>query len=175
MAPSHDRRIAQQHVFVIAAQDWPSQWVLPFVRHRNGKPRPKSSHLMSAASLRPHTLYRSGDRLLDVIIEGESQRGTFTGSVYRAEHLPLEVGDFFAFPEFQVLVQSTQAGEPVRMRLRFRTSVDDSSYLFLYSSPEGLRRVHPPQIGSRFELPAPVPVLTREQVRKNRADAAERR
>ncbi len=170
-----DRRIGQQHVFVIAAQDWPSQWVLPFVRHRHGKPRPKSSHLMSAASLRPHTLYRSGDRLLDLIIEGESQRGTFVGSVYRAEDRPLEVGDYFEFPEFQVLVQVTQAGEPVRMRFRFRSSVEDARYLFLYPSPEGLRRVHPPRIGSRFELPAPVPVLTREQLRKNRAEAAKRR
>lgn len=169
-----DRRVAQQHVFVIAAQDWATQWALPSVRHRHGKPRPKSSHLLSAAFLRPHTLYRPADRLLDVMIEGESVRGTFLGSVYRAEDLPFAVGDFFSFPEFQVLVQATQAGEPLRMRFRFPRSVDDPSYLFLYPSPEGLRRVYPPLIGTRFELPSPTPPLTREQVRKNRAKAARR-
>jgi len=152
-----DATIAARDVFVIAAGDWATQWALPFVRARNGRPMPRSSHLLSPAFAQSHRVTRSGRNLLDLELSGMPTPRAFAGSVYRPLEDPLRAGQRFRLARFDVLVLRAVHGQPVRMRFTFRKPLEDPAYLFVFPTRDGLRHVSLPPLGASVELGRPSP------------------
>jgi hypothetical protein len=149
-----DARIANQDVVVVGAAEWATQWALPFVLDRHDRPRPRSSHVLSAALVQPQAIVRRARDVFDIEIGGGSGDRTFADSVYRPVEREVAAGERRSTSLFQVQVLETRHGQPKRMRFTFEKSLDDPSLLFLFPRDHRLARVQMPAIGQRLELPA---------------------
>jgi hypothetical protein len=151
-----DGRIAGQRVFIVAAADWATQFALAFARHHGGHPLPRSVHVLSGAFADAHLLTRTGPRELDIAVAHRPTLGIL-GSVYRPADAPFRGGERIALDAFELIVLRAEQGQPRRWRVRFPEPLEDSGYLFLQSTPRGLRRLPLPKVGARILLPEAAP------------------
>jgi hypothetical protein len=149
-----ERRVAEQHVIVIAARDLTTSWYLPYVRHLSGLPMPRSYWLLSGAA-QPHDLERVGEASIELSVLTSYVDAMAVGSNYRPAERPFRVGDEVSLRGFTARVISTLHGQPRRVRFTFAGSLDDSRYVFLASTSRGLRRLQVPAVGERVRLPRP--------------------
>lgn len=149
------RDLTTRHVIVISANDIATQFSLPFIRHRHGKPMPASSQLLVPPAFKPIELARTAPNVLELRSTDEAGHPGFRNSAYRLESTDFHVGDRFTTPTFTVEVLAVNAGNPTSLRFTFGKDLEDSSYLFLYPQEEGLMRLELPPVGTRTQLPPP--------------------
>ena len=73
--------------------------------------------------------------------------------LYRADRFPLRVGETVALDGLKVEILALLTNKPYKVRFTFDKSLEDSSYLFLYSSGRGLRKFELPAVGERVRVP----------------------
>jgi hypothetical protein len=142
-------------VFLVAAEDWASQFAIPFVRRLHGLSLPASVELLSADSESPHELVRAAPNVLEVFLPRHIAFSRFLTSVYRHEGLPFRSGDRFSCARFDVEILEAHDGEPDHLRFSFPEELDDPRYVFLYPAGSGMIHLTMPPVGGRFRLPPP--------------------
>ncbi len=72
---------------------------------------------------------------------------------FRREDQPLQAGDVLAYPSLRVEVLAAEGGHPTRVRFEFDRPLEQ--FLFLVSTPQGLRRWTVPAVGKVGVAPLP--------------------
>jgi hypothetical protein len=148
-----DARAHDQQWIVIAARDFTSAEILPFVRAYYGHPMPRSYRFLSAAPFM-HRLTRPDARTL-VIEVPAALPDSYAGSLQRPSTQPFAAGARVRAGDIDVIVEAVQVGQPTRTRFVFPKSLDDPEYVFLYPAASGLHAVNMPQVGAELSLPPP--------------------
>jgi hypothetical protein len=78
---------------------------------------------------------------------------TYYELFFRREDQPLFAGDVLEFDSLRVEILADVDGYPTAIRFTFPYALDDPRYLFLISTPEGLRRWPVPKVGGRGIVP----------------------
>lgn len=149
-----DTHAHEQQWFVLAAADFTTLAIAPFVRWFHGHPMPKAYRVLSIAP-RAHTLLRIDDRTFDLIVLGPLFGDTFAGSLQRPKTSPFAAGDKFTDAGLRVQILSTYRGQPVRMRFTFPKALEDRSYVFLHPGAKRIERIALPAIGEAIEISQP--------------------
>jgi hypothetical protein len=80
---------------------------------------------------------------------------------FRREDQPLRKGDVLEHPGLRAEILADEDGDPTSVRFTFSASLDDPRYLFVISTPTGLRKWTVPKVGSRGVVPFPMlPTIT---------------
>jgi hypothetical protein len=154
-APLDDPNVAARHVFVVSANDNATQFSLPFIRHRQGKPMPLSCTLLLPPTDAAIGLTRIAPNALELRSSAAGGLSGLRHSAYRLATDEFRAGQLFATPRFTVEVLTLAAGTPTALRFVFATPLDDPSYIFLYPRPEGLSRLDLPPPGGTIQLQPP--------------------
>jgi hypothetical protein len=153
-----DARAPEQQWIVIAARDFTTAEILPFVRAFYGHPLPRAYRFLSAAAFM-HRLTRPDLRTLVLEVPAALPE-SFAGSLQRPSTQPFVAGARARAGDIDVIVEAVQDGQPTRTRFVFPKSLDDPEYVFLYPGASGLRAIKMPQVGAELSLPPPrTPVL----------------
>jgi hypothetical protein len=139
-------------VYVLAAGDFTTAVILPWLRLLHGHPLPRSYRRLCPGGL-PVNLSRTTDRVLSVDVLTSGVRGTAVPSLYRAADLPMLAGQHVELPGFTVDVVRVSEGNPTRMRFEFDRSLDDPALWILIATEHGLRRRRMPAIGETILVP----------------------
>lgn len=143
-----DRRLPEQQVFLLNTMEHTSAVFGPFLLHYFGRPMPGSLHVLSGCH-RPYELHRVGDRELDLLIVGGTLLDIGMERLYRTPRMPMPRGHRVELAGFSAEVLRADEGLPRQVRFRFPHSLDDPRYVFVEAAPNGLRRLHPPELGKR--------------------------
>lgn len=143
-----------QRVVIVSAADFTTGANLPWIRKINGYPLPLSYWRLSGSS-HVHEMYRLAPNVLDLAVLSDDLGWTMAGSLYRPEDDPIRVGQVFHVNGLRVEILATAGVNPWRTRFTFDRPLDDSSVVFLHSTPDGLRQFKPPAVGDRLRLPSP--------------------
>jgi hypothetical protein len=149
-----DALARRQQWFVVAAADYTTSSILPFVRRYYGHPLPRAYRLLSAAR-QAHEIERIDCYTLELSVLGSSGAPAFAGSLQRPRSQPFVTGAQSDAGGLRVRVLRVFDGQPVRMRFTFPKPVDDPAYAFLHPMRDGVRRVAMPHVGGRLRLPPP--------------------
>ncbi|MFI5307065.1 MAG: hypothetical protein ACHQ53_06930 [Polyangiales bacterium] len=151
-----DTTVAKQRVVMVSAADANDAVYLPFVRFAQGHPMPKGFRLLGNAPC-AYLIDRVDPYTIDLTaLDPESLRASVVGSLTRAESDQLHVGERFDVAGLQVEVLALTQGQPSRLRCRFDVQLEDSSLVFLESTPGGLKRLALPRVGTSAQLAAPM-------------------
>jgi hypothetical protein len=150
-----DGNVQAQRIVMPASSDPEATAFLPFARFAYGHPMPKSFWLLSGARS-AHEMRRIDDNTLELEVLGRDEEldDSMVGSHTRSRESPLHVGDRVQLAGLSIEVLALERAQPVRMRYRFDRPLEDSSLLFLDSTPVGLRRLLLPRPGYSITLPA---------------------
>ena len=77
------------------------------------------------------------------------------GSLYRSKGRGFRTGDKFEMQGMHVEVLGVEGKTPWFTRFTFARSLDDPEYLFLQSTPDGIRPFKIPPVGAKLRLPPP--------------------
>lgn len=147
--------VGGRHVFVISAQDLPTQYSLPFVRLLHGLRPPLSSQMLLPTQLAPVDIRRVAPNVLELSSANPEGFGGFRNSSYRLESDDFHVGEHVVAPNVNVEVVTVEHGIPTLLRFVFHDALDSEHYLFLYPQTEGLTRLALPDVGSSLRLAPP--------------------
>ena len=126
-----------------------------FMLAANGWPPPASWRTLAMGEF-PMAAKRPGANVLELsTIGGGAWLRTPAELFFRREDQPLVAGDRFEYPRMRVEIRADDDGDPTRVRFSFPESIDDPRYLFLISTPEGLRRWPVPPVGGSRAVPFP--------------------
>lgn len=151
-----DRRLPDQHVFIVNGTDFSSTFFFPYVLSYYGRPQPKSCYPLTFTRHPVDVERIDAHSLLIRVISGtflETDAEVF----FRSPSAPLARGERFALPGMTVEVTRVRHGRPWELLFRFERPLEDPSYLFLASQPLGLERLEPPPVGESIRLARPVP------------------
>ncbi len=146
-----DAKIATQRVVLLNSIEHTSTIFGPFVRSFYGHPLPKSSWVLSG-SPHAHDVYRPAANVLELSVLGGTMLTSDLETLYRDDRFPFRLGEVVQLDGLRVQVARMLWGKPQTVRFVFDKSVDDPSYLFLFSSPEGLVRARLPEVGERMRF-----------------------
>ncbi len=149
-----DAGIESTRVLIISAADFTTGANLPWVRFVHGHPLPKSYWRMSG-STHVHEIQRVGPNVIELATLSSDIDDSMVGSLYRSAELPIRVGDRVDIDGALVEVLATSGDNPWRTRFTFDRPLDDGTFLFLHSMPDGLKRIELPRVGKRLRLPRP--------------------
>ncbi|HEX7480815.1 MAG TPA: hypothetical protein VF331_23640 [Polyangiales bacterium] len=150
-----DRKLSEQSLAIVAAQDLGTAWYIPYILQMAGRPMPRAAWLLSGAG-QAHDLERVADNAVDLTVITSHVDGMAVGSNFRPADKPFQVGDQVRVPGFVATVLSTLHGQPQRVRFDFPSSLDDGHYVFLFPGERGLRQLSLPAVGGRLRLRSPV-------------------
>lgn len=149
-----DTTIARQHLVLLTSAEHTSTIFLPFVRAFFGHPMPLSSRVLSA-SPHAHDVYRPAPNVLELSVLGGTMLSSDLETLYRDDRFPFHVGETVRLPGLTAYIVRMLWGKPQTVRFVFDKSVDDPSYRFLVSSPEGFVRARLPEVGQRVRYRKP--------------------
>jgi hypothetical protein len=149
-----DTRARDQEWIVIAARDFTTLQILPFVRAFHGKELPRAYRVLSVAP-RAHLLTRLDAHAFELRVIGGRLDDLFAGSLHRPRTQPFSAGIGLAMPGLQVHVDAVERGQPARMRFVFPEPLDAGRYAFLYPEATGLQRLTLPSEGEALRLLPP--------------------
>lgn len=156
MAADLDQRhVANQDVLIFASQDVMTCWYLPYVHAFEGRPRPRSTRILSGAP-QAHDLLRVAPNAFDLAVLTSDVERMAAGSNYRPSEMPMRVGDEVKLRGLHARVMSVLQGQPVRTRFTFDAPLEDPRYVFLHPTERGLRRVQLPPVGQRIRIKRPL-------------------
>lgn len=147
--------VGGRHVFVISAQDLPTQYSLPFVRLLHGLPAPLSSQMLLPTQFAPIDVSRIAPCAIELRSTNPAGLVGFRNSSYRLDSDDFHVGQRVIAPNLYVDVMAVESGIPTRLRFTFHEAIEDSRYLFLYPQSEGLVRLTLPAVGGTIRLAPP--------------------
>ncbi len=150
-----DSKSKGQHVFLLNSIEHTTVLFAPYVLHFHGRPMPRSVRILSA-SPHAHDVLRTDPRTLELTVLGGTLMESDLESLYRAERFPLNPGDRVVTDEFEVRILRGYEGRPVSVRFVFDRPLEDDSYLFLFSTMNGLRRFPLPAVGQKLRVPKAV-------------------
>lgn len=138
---------------VVAARDFTTAQILPYVRGYYRMPTPARYRVLSIAQ-HPHELTRIDDRTLELRVLGPA-RHAFAGSLHRGSGLLFHDQERVHAGTIEVRILETRSGQPVRMRFAFPGPLDRAHYRLLHPFAAGVREVAMPAVGDKVALPAP--------------------
>jgi hypothetical protein len=149
-----DATIAQKRVVIVTGGDFTTIANLPWVRLAHGHPLPRSYTRLSGA-LWVHEITRTAPNVIELAVFSNELEDTMVGSLYRSKTAGFRPGDVVTIPGMRVEVLRTEGPHPWRTRITFEPSLDDPSYLFLHSMPDGIRPFTMPPVGEKLQLAPP--------------------
>jgi hypothetical protein len=124
-----------------------------FVLDANGWPAPRTWRPLALGGDFPIVVSRPKQDVLELAaIEGEWMR-TAGELFFRREDQPLETGNVLAYPSLRVKILAAQGGHPTKIRFEFDRPLEQ--FLFVISTPEGLKRWTVPAVGKIGVVPFP--------------------
>ncbi|NJK31621.1 MAG: hypothetical protein HC927_03950, partial [Deltaproteobacteria bacterium] len=130
-----------------------------FVLAAYGQPVPASWRTLAMGEFAMFAS-RPRDNVLELAaIQGAWLRGP-NELFFRREDRHVVTGDVFEYPSLRVEVLADEDGDPTKVRMTFPHSLEDPRYLFLSSTPKGLRKWAVPAVGKPGVVPLPrMPVV----------------
>jgi hypothetical protein len=150
-----DAGVESRRVILVSAADFTTNANLPWVRLVANHPVPRSYWRMSGA-VAGHIIKRTAPNELELEPLTDRLDRTMVGSLYRSDDAGFQVGDTVTLDGMRVEVLSTIGPHPFRTKHTFERSLDDPSYLFIASTPGGVRPFSLPPVGGTLETPPPV-------------------
>ena len=123
----------------------------PYLRHFHGHPLPRSWWVLSGAP-RAHDIERPAPNVLDMSVLGGRMLDSDFENICRSDRYPLKLDHIVKLDGLQVRVVAHLDGKPMKVRYTFDRTLDDSSYVFLHSTHQGLVRFPLPPVGGRTRL-----------------------
>lgn len=125
-----------------------------YLLHFRGQPTPRSWRSLAMAEF-PIIATRTGPKSLELSAVQGGWLRTGAELFFRRDGRTLPAGTAFELPGLSIQIKSDIEGYPSRVRFGFPDSLDDPRYLFLVSTPDGLRRWQVPKLGARAPVPIP--------------------
>jgi hypothetical protein len=150
-----DQDVPKRHVFIVSAHDMAAQYLMPYIMHAARLPVPLTSHLLSPAAENSHVLTRVADNVLDVLFPEPITNAPFAPMVYRQAGTGFFPGQTFHNALFDVEVKLVRGVEPRQLRFTFQRPLEDSQYLFVYPTEQGIEQVRLPMVGKSIRLDSP--------------------
>jgi hypothetical protein len=122
--------------------------------HARGQPTPRSWRSLGMAEF-PIIARRTDAHTLELSAVQGGWLRSGAELFFRRDGRTLPAGTAFALPGLAVQIDADVEGYPTRVRFGFPDSLDDPRYLFLISTPQGLRRWQVPKLGARAVVPIP--------------------
>jgi hypothetical protein len=141
-------------VVFISGADFTTNANLPWVRLVGHHPLPRCYWRLTGSGA-PHEMVRVAPNAIEVDSLTDWLDNQMVGSLYRSADAGFQPGDVVTLRGLKVEVLATIGPHPRRMRFTFEHSLDDPSYLFLHSTPEGMRRYRVPALGKMQQMPPP--------------------
>ncbi len=136
----------QQELVLLNAPDAYFASMLVLTRSAHHEPLPALTVCLSG-SLEPLQIRRDDPYTLELVPRGGFITPGFN-EIYRASRRPIEAGQVFWFPAFQVRVDRvSQAGEPLSARFRFRWPLDAPRMVFAVFRDGRYQRIAVPALG----------------------------
>ncbi|MBN1654506.1 MAG: hypothetical protein JXA30_12110 [Deltaproteobacteria bacterium] len=151
-AEINDCRVTEQDIFLINGIEHTSMVFTPFVRYFHGHPMARSCRIMSAAP-RAHDIERTAINELEFTVLGGNMLASDLEKLYRADRFPLRVAEKIKLKGLTIEIVRLLDDRPFQVRYTFDKALEDPSYLFLYSSGQGIREFKPPPVGGRIRIP----------------------
>jgi hypothetical protein len=149
-----DTLVQEQEVFLVNTMEHTTAFFAPFVLHVHGRPMPRSVRVLSAAP-RAHDIVRTAPNQLEFSVLGGTLLQSDLETLYRSDEFPFHRSDRVELRGLTVEIVELYEGKPLTVRFTFEHPLEDASYLFLYSSSDGLRRFPLPRVGEKVRLPKP--------------------
>jgi hypothetical protein len=143
-----DARISKQRMILVNSVEHTSTIFGPFVRWFYGHPMPRSAWVLSGTP-HAHDLYRPAPNVLEMQVLGGTMLTSDLETLYRDDRFPFRPGETIRLDGMTVQILRMLWGKPQSVRFVFDKNIDDPSYLFLYSTAEGLVRARLPEVGVR--------------------------
>lgn len=153
--PVDARRVADQRLVVLTANDPATLLYPPLVRHfANGAPLPRAWWVLSLAP-RPHRLRRTAIDAFELDVEDGAMLTTPVEQLLRrADRLP-RLGDRIALDGLAIdIVAVDAAGFPTTVRYTFDRPLEDPSLAFFLVARRGFLRYPMGPIGASMPIPA---------------------
>ena len=150
------RDASKLRIVFLSAADFTTNAMLPWVRKLYGLSLPRSYWRLSGTN-HVQEIRRIAPNAFELLVLASDLDETMAGSLYRSKKRPMVMGRSFRVDGMRVQVLGTIGGNPWRTRFTFDQSVDDGQYLFLHSTPTGMRRISMPPVGGKLRLPMPSP------------------
>ncbi len=149
-----DTQVAKQRVVIISGIEHTNTIFAPYLRWFLGHPMPLATYTLSAAPY-AHDVYRPAANVLELVTLGGTMLSSELEQLYRAPRFTMKEGDSVDLGALRAEVVRSIGGKPQIVRFTFDRNVEDPSFLFLYSGPEGLVRARLPEIGERVRYRRP--------------------
>lgn len=150
-APIDDSRAADQHVYILAANEPLTFIYTPIVRAVLGHPLPKGSHTFSLSTA-DHVLTRTAPNEFELEAVGATLMDGPFAEICRSPAFPLEVSQQVHLDRCTVSVLETRGGKATKIRVTFDAPVEDTSFVFLEWSGRWFRIAEFPAQGSSRTL-----------------------
>ncbi|PRQ06439.1 hypothetical protein [Enhygromyxa salina] len=125
-----------------------------YLLNARGQPTPRSWRSLAMAEF-PIIARRTGKRSLELSAVQGGWLRSGAELFFRRDGRTLPAGTAFEIPGLSVQINADVEGYPTRVTFGFPASLDDPRYLFLISTPQGLRRWQVPKRGDRAVVPIP--------------------
>jgi hypothetical protein len=149
-----DQDVGRRRVVFISGADFTTNANLPWVRLVGHHSLPRSYWRLTGSGA-AHEILRVAQNVIEVDSLTDWLDNTMVGSLYRGADAGFQVGDAVSLDGLRVEVLATIGPHPRRMRFTFEHSLDDPEYLFLHSTPAGMRRYSMPPIGKTQVMQPP--------------------
>jgi hypothetical protein len=147
-------RIEDKRVVVLGVIEHTAMVFAPYVRWVFGQRMPRSWWTLTAAPY-AHDIYRPAPNVLEMSTLGGPMLKSSIEQLYRAERFGMHVGDRIEIDGLRIEIMRMLGDFPQTVRFIFDKSVDDPSYVFLFSGPEGLGPARLPEVGGRVRYRRP--------------------
>jgi hypothetical protein len=125
-----------------------------YLLNYRGQPTPRSWRSLAMAEY-PIIALRTGETTLELSAVQGGWLRSGAELFFRRDGQKLPAGTAFEVPGLSVEIEADVDRYPSRVRFGFPDSLDDPRYLFLISTPQGLRRWQVPKRGERAVVPIP--------------------
>ena len=149
-----DEGAAERRLIILTGADFTTIANLPFVRLAANHPLPHSYTRLSGA-LQVHEITRLAPNAIELATLSNELDQTMVGSLYRRQSSAFQNGDAVTLDAMRVEVLATDGPNPWLLRITFKHSLDDPRYLFLNSTPDGIRPFALPAVGEKLRVAAP--------------------
>lgn len=146
-----DAKVARQRIVIVSTVEHTTGVFLPFVRYALGHPLPRSCWTLSG-SPHAHDILRPAPNVLEIAVLGGAFMGEGVENFYRDDRLAFVPGETTKIDGLKIEIVAVKEGKPSRVRFTFDKPLEDPDYLFLYSSPDGMRRIELPKVGEKKRL-----------------------
>lgn len=148
-APIDDARVAEQNLYLIAAND---PLYTPIIRRLAGSPVPRSWHCLSGSSS-DHVFTRTAADTFELESkEYALVQGVFADILRDIDANPFAVGDTIKLLDAKIEVLAVMEGRPTKIRVRCNKPLDDPSIVFLQWKDYRIQPFALPPVGESREV-----------------------